>query len=63
MFEGGEFEVSESYRQVRDLSTTIDPNVTSIIHNEEHFCKLILYQEINNIKLVNTFHVFLFSFF
>ncbi|XP_058808242.1 transmembrane protein adipocyte-associated 1 homolog isoform X2 [Phymastichus coffea] len=46
MYGDGELEVSEGWRQVRDLSTTMDPNVSSTAQDDEHFCKLILYQEI-----------------
>lgn len=43
----GELEtVSEGWRRSIDLTTTMDPNVTSAVNDEEHICKQILYKEI-----------------
>ncbi|XP_026670079.1 uncharacterized protein LOC108625842 isoform X1 [Ceratina calcarata] len=39
-------EVSESWLHTYDLSSTMIPNVSSSVSDEEHFCKLILYKEI-----------------
>lgn len=52
MYGDGEMEVSEGWRQIRDLSTTTDPNISSTVHEEDHFCKLILYKEIRDSRLV-----------
>ncbi|XP_031785095.1 transmembrane protein adipocyte-associated 1 homolog [Nasonia vitripennis] len=51
MYGDGEMEVSEGWRQIRDLSTTTDPNISSIVHEEDHFCKLILYKEIRDSRV------------
>lgn len=41
-----QLEVSESWRHERDISTT-DP-VSAAVQEEDHFCKRILYKEIQN---------------
>lgn len=41
-------EVSESWLHTYDLSSTMIPNVSTAIDDEEHFCKLILYKEIRD---------------
>lgn len=41
-------EVSESWLHTYDLSSTMIPNVSSSMNDEEHFCKLILYKEIKD---------------
>ncbi|CAL7939584.1 unnamed protein product [Xylocopa violacea] len=41
-------EVSESWLHTYDLSSTMIPNVSSPLNDEEHFCKLILYKEIED---------------
>ncbi|XP_011504848.1 PREDICTED: transmembrane protein adipocyte-associated 1 homolog [Ceratosolen solmsi marchali] len=51
MYGDGELEVSEGWRQIRDLSTTTDPNISSTVHEEEHFCKLILYKDIRDSRV------------
>ncbi|XP_066582879.1 transmembrane protein adipocyte-associated 1 homolog isoform X2 [Prorops nasuta] len=38
--------VSEGWHQLSDLSSTMTPNASSSADDEEHFCKLILYKEI-----------------
>lgn len=40
-------EVSESWY---DLSSTMIPNVSSPMNDEEHFCKFILYKEIKDTR-------------
>lgn len=42
--------VSESYPKTFDLSTTGDPNISSAMEDDEHFCKLVLYKEIQDSK-------------
>ncbi|XP_023245857.1 transmembrane protein adipocyte-associated 1 homolog isoform X2 [Copidosoma floridanum] len=51
MYGEGELEVSEGWRYIRDLSTTTDPNTSSGVRDEEHFCKLILYKEIQDTRI------------
>lgn len=46
MFGGIEQAVSEPWRKFLDFSSTVDPNITSSMSNNEHICKLILYKEI-----------------
>lgn len=41
-------EVSESWLHTYDLSSTMIPNVSTALDDEEHFCKLILYKEIKD---------------
>ncbi|KAJ8683480.1 hypothetical protein QAD02_019272 [Eretmocerus hayati] len=43
--------VSEGWRETHDLSTTIDPNISSSLEDEDHFCKLILYKEIKESRI------------
>lgn len=49
-------EVSESWMHTYDLSSTMIPNVSRAIDDDEHFCKLILYKEIEdsryNIRII-----------
>ena len=52
MYGEGLESVSEGWRQIRDLSTTTDPNISSTVHEEEHFCKLILYKEIQDSRFI-----------
>ncbi|XP_051175014.1 transmembrane protein adipocyte-associated 1 homolog isoform X2 [Leptopilina boulardi] len=51
MYGEGLESVSEGWRQLRDLSTTTDPNISSTVHEKEHFCKLILYKEIQDSRV------------
>ncbi|XP_044582065.1 transmembrane protein adipocyte-associated 1 homolog isoform X1 [Cotesia glomerata] len=51
MYGGGEQTVSEGWRKPLDLVTTVDPNVSSTIVDNEHFCKLVLYKEIQNSRV------------
>ncbi|XP_029041402.1 uncharacterized protein LOC114875374 isoform X1 [Osmia bicornis bicornis] len=44
-------EVSESWLHTYDLSSTMIPNVSSPITDEEHFCKFILYKEIKDSRV------------
>ncbi|XP_017795724.1 PREDICTED: uncharacterized protein LOC108577131 [Habropoda laboriosa] len=44
-------EVSESWLHTYDLSSTMIPNVSSPINDEEHFCKFILYKEIKDSRV------------
>jgi len=41
-------EVSESWQHTYDLSSTMIPNVSMESNVEEHFCKHILYMEIQD---------------
>jgi len=41
-------EVSESWQHTYDLSSTMIPNVSTESNVEEHFCKHILYMEIQD---------------
>lgn len=45
-------EVSESWLHTSDLSSTMIPNVSSPMNDEEHFCKFILYKEIKDSRYV-----------
>ncbi|XP_043464443.1 transmembrane protein adipocyte-associated 1 homolog isoform X2 [Leptopilina heterotoma] len=51
MYGEGLESVSEGWRQLRELSTTTDPNISTTVHEEEHFCKLILYKEIQDSRV------------
>ncbi|XP_014234530.1 transmembrane protein adipocyte-associated 1 homolog isoform X1 [Trichogramma pretiosum] len=51
MYGDGEMEVSEGWRQVRDISTTTDPSISYAGEDEDHFCKLILYKEIKDSRV------------
>lgn len=51
MYGEGLESVSEGWRQLRELSTTTDPNISATVHEEEHFCKLILYKEIQDSRV------------
>ncbi|XP_076621049.1 transmembrane protein adipocyte-associated 1 homolog isoform X2 [Colletes latitarsis] len=44
-------QVSESWLHTYDLSSTMIPNVSSPINDEEHFCKFILYKEIKDSRV------------
>ncbi|XP_076238280.1 uncharacterized protein LOC143181643 [Calliopsis andreniformis] len=44
-------EVSESWIRTYNLSTTMIPNVSSPMNDEEHFCKFILYKEIKDSRV------------
>ncbi|XP_012167556.1 transmembrane protein adipocyte-associated 1 homolog isoform X1 [Bombus terrestris] len=44
-------EVSESWLHTYDLSSTMIPNVSSPMDDEEHFCKMILYKEIKDSRV------------
>ncbi|KAM0726760.1 Transmembrane protein adipocyte-associated 1-like protein [Formica fusca] len=44
-------EVSESWLHTYDLSSTMIPNISTAIDDEEHFCKLILYKEIKDSRV------------
>ncbi|XP_033350689.1 transmembrane protein adipocyte-associated 1 homolog isoform X1 [Bombus vosnesenskii] len=44
-------EVSESWLHTYDLSSTMIPNVSSSMDDEEHFCKMILYKEIKDSRV------------
>ncbi|XP_014482548.1 PREDICTED: uncharacterized protein LOC106748490 isoform X1 [Dinoponera quadriceps] len=44
-------EVSESWLHTYDLSSTMIPNVSTALDDEEHFCKLILYKEIRDSRV------------
>ncbi|XP_078048147.1 uncharacterized protein LOC144475769 isoform X1 [Augochlora pura] len=44
-------QVSESWLHTYDLSSTMIPNVSSPMNDEEHFCKLILYKEIKDSRI------------
>ncbi|KAG7199556.1 hypothetical protein KM043_014167 [Ampulex compressa] len=44
-------EVSANWLQTYDLSSTMIPNVSSAADDEEHFCKLILYKEIQDSRV------------
>ncbi|KMQ97577.1 integral membrane protein gpr175 [Lasius niger] len=44
-------EVSESWLHTYDLSSTMIPNISTAIEDEEHFCKLILYKEIKDSRV------------
>ncbi|XP_033339986.2 uncharacterized protein LOC117228377 isoform X1 [Megalopta genalis] len=44
-------QVSESWLHTYDLSSTMIPNVSSPMNDEEHFCKLILYKEIKDSRV------------
>lgn len=46
-------EVSESWLHTYDLSSTMIPNVSTALDDEEHFCKLILYKEIRDSRYNN----------
>ncbi|KAK0089999.1 hypothetical protein PV325_004132 [Microctonus aethiopoides] len=48
MYGGGEQTVSEPWRKSLDLGTTADPNISSAMDDDEHFCKLVLYKEIQD---------------
>lgn len=48
-------EVSESWLHTYDLSSTMIPNISTAIEDEEHFCKLILYKEIKDSRYVMTY--------
>lgn len=43
--------VSESYSHTYDLSSTMIPNVSVAMDDEEHFCKFILYKEIKDSRV------------
>lgn len=47
-------EVSESWQHTYDLSSTMIPNVSTATDVEEHFCKHILYKEIQNSRYIHT---------
>ncbi|XP_033220595.1 transmembrane protein adipocyte-associated 1 homolog isoform X2 [Belonocnema kinseyi] len=51
MYGEGLESVSEGWRHTRDLSTTTDPNISSTVQEEDHFCKLILYKEIQDSRV------------
>ncbi|KAL0115584.1 hypothetical protein PUN28_010831 [Cardiocondyla obscurior] len=44
-------EVSESWLHTYDLSSTMIPNASTAVDDEEHFCKLILYKEIKDSRV------------
>ncbi|KYN19676.1 Transmembrane protein adipocyte-associated 1 like protein [Trachymyrmex cornetzi] len=44
-------EVSESWLHTYDLSSTMIPNASTAMDDEEHFCKLILYKEIKDSRV------------
>ncbi|XP_043515597.1 transmembrane protein adipocyte-associated 1 homolog isoform X1 [Frieseomelitta varia] len=44
-------EVSESWLHTYDLSSTMIPNVSSPVNDEEHVCKMILYKEIKDSRV------------
>ncbi|XP_053997241.1 transmembrane protein adipocyte-associated 1 homolog isoform X1 [Hylaeus anthracinus] len=44
-------QVSESWIHTYDLSSTMIPNVSSPMNDEEHFCKFILYKEIKDSRV------------
>lgn len=44
-------EVSESWLHTYDLSSTMIPNVSSPMNDEEHVCKMILYKEIKDSRV------------
>ncbi|GAB1860435.1 Integral membrane protein GPR175 [Camponotus japonicus] len=44
-------EVSESWLHTYDLSSTMIPNISTAMDDEEHFCKLILYKEIKDSRV------------
>ncbi|XP_012221364.1 uncharacterized protein [Linepithema humile] len=44
-------EVSESWLHTYDLSSTMIPNASTAMDDEEHFCKLILYKEIQDSRV------------
>ncbi|KZC13455.1 PREDICTED: uncharacterized protein LOC107191659 [Dufourea novaeangliae] len=44
-------QVSESWLHTYDLSSTMIPNVSSPMNDEEHFCKFILYKEIKDSRV------------
>ncbi|XP_011639718.1 transmembrane protein adipocyte-associated 1 homolog isoform X1 [Pogonomyrmex barbatus] len=44
-------EVSESWLHTYDLSSTMIPNASAAMDDEEHFCKLILYKEIKESRV------------
>ncbi|XP_012535348.1 uncharacterized protein LOC105836095 isoform X1 [Monomorium pharaonis] len=44
-------EVSESWQHTYDLSSTMIPNASTAMDDEEHFCKLILYKEIKDSRV------------
>ncbi|XP_020287495.1 uncharacterized protein LOC109856538 isoform X1 [Pseudomyrmex gracilis] len=44
-------EVSESWMHTYDLSSTMIPNVSRAMDDDEHFCKLILYKEIEDSRV------------
>jgi len=50
-------EVSESWLHTYDLSSTMIPNISTAMDDEEHFCKLILYKEIKDSRYVITYHL------
>lgn len=50
-------EVSESWLHTYDLSSTMIPNISTAIDDEEHFCKLILYKEIKDSRYVITYNL------
>ncbi|XP_008548980.1 transmembrane protein adipocyte-associated 1 homolog isoform X1 [Microplitis demolitor] len=51
MYGGGEQTVSEGWRKPLDLVTTVNPNVSSTMVDDEHFCKLVLYKEIQDSRV------------
>ncbi|KAK0163655.1 hypothetical protein PV327_007316 [Microctonus hyperodae] len=51
MYGGGEQTVSEPWRKSLDLGTTVDPNISSAMDDDEHFCKLVLYKEIQDSRV------------
>lgn len=55
MYGGGEQTVSEPWRKSLDLGTTADPNISSAMDDDEHFCKLVLYKEIQDSRYVIIF--------
>ena len=51
MYGEGELKtVSEGWQKTLELSTTDDPNISSEMDDEDHFCKLVLYKEIQDSK-------------
>ncbi|XP_063978003.1 transmembrane protein adipocyte-associated 1 homolog isoform X2 [Diachasmimorpha longicaudata] len=51
MYGGGEQTVSEPWRKALDLGTTADPNASSSTDDDDHFCKLVLYKEIQESRV------------
>ncbi|XP_011310190.1 transmembrane protein adipocyte-associated 1 homolog isoform X1 [Fopius arisanus] len=51
MYGGGEQTVSEPWRKALDLGTTADPNANASSDDDDHFCKLVLYKEIQDSRV------------